>query len=98
MTLHPRVETVANALSALGATGDIRMLPDSARTAQEAATALGIEVGAIANSLIFDAEGEAILILASVAHRVDEQKVAPSRTCHRSNGPMPTSYVRRPAR
>ncbi|HZK36973.1 MAG TPA: YbaK/EbsC family protein, partial [Aeromicrobium sp.] len=76
MTLHPRVETVANALSALGATGEIRMLPDSARTAQEAATALGIGVGAIANSLIFDAEGAAILILASGAHRVDVQKVS----------------------
>ena len=76
MTFHPRVETVANALSNLGATGEIRMLPDSARTAQEAATALGIEVGAIANSLIFDAGGEAILVLTSGAHRVDTLKVS----------------------
>ena len=76
MTLHPRVETVTKALSNLGATGEIRMLPDSARTAQEAATALGIEVGAIANSLIFDAGGEAILVLTSGAHRVDTLKVS----------------------
>lgn len=52
------------------------MLPDAARTAVDAAAALGIEVGAIANSLIFDADGEAVLILASGAHRVDTAAVS----------------------
>jgi prolyl-tRNA editing enzyme YbaK/EbsC (Cys-tRNA(Pro) deacylase) len=45
-------------------------------TAAAAAAALGCEVGAIANSLVFDADGTPLLILASGAHRVDTAKVA----------------------
>ena len=41
-----------------------------------AAEALGCEVGAIANSLLFDADGEPVLILTSGSHRVDTGKVA----------------------
>ena len=52
------------------------MLPDSARTAAEAAAALGCEVGAIASSLVFDSGGEAVLVVTSGAHRVDVAKVA----------------------
>lgn len=59
------------ALEQQGAAGSVRVLPDSARTAQEAATALGVPVGAIVNSLVFDAGGEALLVLTSGAHRVD---------------------------
>jgi prolyl-tRNA editing enzyme YbaK/EbsC (Cys-tRNA(Pro) deacylase) len=54
----------------------IVVLPDSVHTAQLAADALGCEVGAIANSLLFDADGEPVLILTSGAHRVDTAKVA----------------------
>lgn len=68
---HPRVLTVMAALEQQGAAGSVRVLPDSARTAQEAATALGVPVGAIVNSLVFDAGGEALLVLTSGAHRVD---------------------------
>ena len=42
----------------------------------EAAAALGCEVGAIANSLVFDADGTALLVLTSGAHRVDTSRVA----------------------
>src|SRR5207244_13071734 len=45
-------------------------------TAAAAAEALGSAVGAIANSLVFDADGEPLLVLASGAHRVDTGKVA----------------------
>jgi prolyl-tRNA editing enzyme YbaK/EbsC (Cys-tRNA(Pro) deacylase) len=45
-------------------------------TAAVAAERLGCEVGAIANSLVFDADGEPVLVLASGAHRVDTGKVA----------------------
>ena len=45
-------------------------------TAAAAAEALGCEVGAIANSLVFDADGAPLLVLASGAHRVDTGKVA----------------------
>ncbi|MDP3889700.1 YbaK/EbsC family protein [Nocardioides sp.] len=56
--------------------GEIVVLPDSVHTAALAAEALGCEVGAIANSLVFDADGSPVLILTSGAHRVDTTKVA----------------------
>jgi len=52
------------------------MLPDAVHTAAAAAAALGVEVGQIANSLIFDADSEPLLVLTSGAHRVDTAKVA----------------------
>jgi prolyl-tRNA editing enzyme YbaK/EbsC (Cys-tRNA(Pro) deacylase) len=74
--MHPGVQNVQLALDAADAKGQIRMLPDAVRTAAAAAEALGVEVGAIANSLIFDADGEPLLVLTSGAHRVDTAKVA----------------------
>ncbi len=74
--MHPQIENVTRALNAAGIAGEVRVLPDSARTAAEAAAALCVDVGAIANSLVFDADGEAVLILTSGAHRVDTDKVA----------------------
>jgi len=73
---HPRVAEVARLLHAAGATGIVRHLPDSARTAAAAADQLGVEVGAIANSLVFDVDGNPLLVLTSGAHRVDETLVA----------------------
>jgi prolyl-tRNA editing enzyme YbaK/EbsC (Cys-tRNA(Pro) deacylase) len=68
---HPAVDRVRMTLAAHGATGDIRWLDDAATTAQAAADALGVEVGAIANSLVFTLDGEPLLVLTSGAHRVD---------------------------
>lgn len=76
LPMHPNAEIVAKALSDQGATGVIVELSDSARTAQAAADQLGCEVGAIANSLVFDADGAPLLVLTSGAHRVDTAKVA----------------------
>jgi prolyl-tRNA editing enzyme YbaK/EbsC (Cys-tRNA(Pro) deacylase) len=73
---HPRVAEVAQLLRAAGAIGEVRELPDSARTAAAAAAQLGVEVGAIANSLVFDVGGQPLLVLTSGAHRVDETLVA----------------------
>jgi prolyl-tRNA editing enzyme YbaK/EbsC (Cys-tRNA(Pro) deacylase) len=73
---HPRVAEVTRLLRAAGATGEVRHLPDSARTAAAAAAQLGVEVGAIANSLVFDVGGDPLLVLTSGAHRVDEARVA----------------------
>ncbi len=58
-------------LRAAGLTAPIHELPDSTRTAREAASALGCEVGAIASSLIFLADGEPLLVMTSGRHRVD---------------------------
>jgi prolyl-tRNA editing enzyme YbaK/EbsC (Cys-tRNA(Pro) deacylase) len=57
--------------SAAGGGGRVVILPDSVHTAALAAEALGCEVGAIANSLLFDAAGSPVLILTSGSHRVD---------------------------
>ncbi len=59
------------ALADLGVTGEVRALDDSARSAKEAADALGVEVGQIASSLVFMADGEPVLVMASGSHRVD---------------------------
>ena len=74
--MHPTVARVAALLRDLGATGEPVQLADSARTAAEAAAALGCEVGAIASSLVFAADGSPLLVLTSGAHRVDTDHVA----------------------
>ena len=70
-TEHPTITRFRDALAARGGTGQIVVLPDSVHTAALAAEALGCEVGAIANSLLFDAGGSPVLILTSGSHRVD---------------------------
>jgi prolyl-tRNA editing enzyme YbaK/EbsC (Cys-tRNA(Pro) deacylase) len=75
--VHPSIENVRRCLEAAGATVEIRVLEDSTRTAVEAAAALGVPVGAIASSLVFEADGEAVLVMTSGAHRVDTALVAP---------------------
>jgi prolyl-tRNA editing enzyme YbaK/EbsC (Cys-tRNA(Pro) deacylase) len=71
------VKRVINALLEHGCAGEIKVLSDSARTAAEAAAALGIEVGQIASSLIFKLpSGGALLIITSGRHRVDTDLVA----------------------
>jgi prolyl-tRNA editing enzyme YbaK/EbsC (Cys-tRNA(Pro) deacylase) len=74
--MHPNVQAVQDALTAADAHGQVRMLPDAVATAAAAAEALGVEVGQIANSLIFTADGDPLLVLTSGAHRVDTAKVA----------------------
>ena len=60
----------------LGVAGEVRELPESAPTAAAAAAQLGCELGAIANSLVFSADGAPLLVMTSGAHRVDTAKVA----------------------
>jgi len=68
--------TFADVLKSLGVPGEIRELPDPAPTAAAAAEQLGCEVGAIANSLVFAADGAPLLVMTSGAHRVDTARVA----------------------
>jgi prolyl-tRNA editing enzyme YbaK/EbsC (Cys-tRNA(Pro) deacylase) len=73
---HPAVAKVAAALAEAGqhaAAEGIRVLPAEVRTAAQAAEALGVPVGAIANSLIFrlGSDKKALLALTSGAHRAD---------------------------
>jgi prolyl-tRNA editing enzyme YbaK/EbsC (Cys-tRNA(Pro) deacylase) len=74
--LHPNVAHVAATLRALGASGEVVVLPESVPTAAAAAARLGCEVGAIANSLIFAADDTPLLVLTSGAHRVNTGLIA----------------------
>src|SRR5664279_2791982 len=75
--VHPNCVAVDTALEAAGCSGRVQLLPAAARTAAAAAALVGVDVGAIANSLVFaTAENEPVLVLTSGAHRVDTTKVA----------------------
>ena len=78
--MHRNVELVVADLTARGADpariARLQVLPDAVTTAAAAAAALGVEVGQIANSLVFDADGAPLLVMTSGAHRVDTGKVA----------------------
>lgn len=92
LSQHEAVARVVRTLGGLGVRGEVQVLGDAVRTAAAAAAALGVEVGQIANSLVFVGvpvaddpahgrhagapQGEPLLILTSGAHRVDTQKVA----------------------
>ena len=78
MSLKASAQKVQDALRAAGFANEVVELPESTRTAAEAATALGCAVGQIVKSLVFRAEasGRAVLVVASGAHRVDEKLVA----------------------
>ena len=68
---HSAVDRVVDALAAHGLAPEIVWFDDAVTTAQLAADALGVEVGQIANSLVFLLDDEPILVLTSGAHRVD---------------------------
>ncbi len=83
VTEHPAVQRVRATLADAGATGQVVVLDEHARTAAAAAEQLGVEVGQIANSLVFSvcdpgaADGRRpVLVLTSGAHRVDTEAVA----------------------
>ena len=71
------VKRAAEALKIHGMKGQIKVLSDSARTALDAANALGIEVGQIASSIVFKLpSGNPLLVVTSGRHRVDTKLVA----------------------
>ena len=74
--LPARSRLVHDAIRTAGIEGDIVVLPDAASTAVLAAQALGVEVGAIANSLVFQCDGTPLLVMTSGAHRVDTAALA----------------------
>lgn len=91
MSEHAAITRFRAELTRRAGTGRIVVLPDSVHTAKLAAEALGCEVGAIANSLLFavptgeghgdgggtdDGAAEPVLLLTSGAHRVDTAEVA----------------------
>jgi len=74
---HPSVIRVRDYLQSVGVSGQVVVLKDSARTAAEAAEALGIEVGQVASSIVFKLpNGNPLLVITSGRHRVDTELVA----------------------
>ncbi|HEX4722349.1 MAG TPA: YbaK/EbsC family protein [Pseudonocardiaceae bacterium] len=80
---HPGVRKVVAGLLEAGfpaAAAGLRILADDVRTAAAAAAALGVDVGAIANSLVFRAvrgdDATPLLVLTSGAHRADQDLLA----------------------
>jgi prolyl-tRNA editing enzyme YbaK/EbsC (Cys-tRNA(Pro) deacylase) len=77
--VHPNIERVTATLRERGADGaadGVRVLDDAARTAADAAAQLGVPTAAIANSLVFVADGEPVLVMSSGGRKVDVAKVA----------------------
>lgn len=76
-SLPESVQRVARVLQDKGHPHGPMMLDDAARTAQQAADALGISVGQIAKSIIFRRKSDdaAVLVITSGDRRVDEKKV-----------------------
>ena len=72
------VERVRKAAEAAGLPVSIRRMPESTRTAAEAAEACGTSVAQIVKSLVFRKaqSGEAILLLVAGSNRVDEDRMA----------------------
>ena len=75
---HRSTRNVDAALAAQGLVGRVVELPDSTRTAVDAAQAIGCEVRQIVKSLVFRGRtsGRPVLVLASGAHRVHEEFIA----------------------
>lgn len=76
--LPVKARRVQAAVVARGFEFQVRSFPDSTRTAEEAAAAVGCRVAQIAKSLVFkgQASGDPVLVIASGANRVDEKTVA----------------------
>jgi prolyl-tRNA editing enzyme YbaK/EbsC (Cys-tRNA(Pro) deacylase) len=74
--MHANVQRVVDAAAALGLEVFPRTFPDGTRTAQEAADAIGVELGQIVKCLIFGVDGEIVLAYVSGANQLDETKLA----------------------
>lgn len=76
--LKESAQRVQNTLLKLGYTNKVVELPDSTRTAQEAADAIGCEVSQIAKSLIFRLKNtdSPLLVVASGGNRVNEKHLS----------------------
>jgi prolyl-tRNA editing enzyme YbaK/EbsC (Cys-tRNA(Pro) deacylase) len=69
------VERFLASVAPLGLNPEVREFDESTHTAAEAAAAIGCDVAAIVKSLLFEADGEPLLILASGPNRVNTAAV-----------------------
>jgi prolyl-tRNA editing enzyme YbaK/EbsC (Cys-tRNA(Pro) deacylase) len=85
--MKPAALRVQAVLDTLGLGRSVVELAVSARTSQEAADAVGVEVGQIAKSLVFTVDGAPVMVVASGVNRVDEGKLGrlAGGTVHRAD-------------
>jgi Cys-tRNA(Pro) deacylase len=74
--MHPNVSRVVEAAAEAGLAIEVRRFPESTRTAQDAARAVGCAVAQIVKSLVFIADDQPVIALVSGANRVDLDKLA----------------------
>jgi prolyl-tRNA editing enzyme YbaK/EbsC (Cys-tRNA(Pro) deacylase) len=78
--VHPTAERLVKRLADRGLTDiEVRSLSDSARTAELAAQALGVEVGQIVKSLVFLRDGEPVMVLCAGDRTVDSKRLGLKR-------------------
>lgn len=75
-TLPASAQRVADAAATLGLSIDVVTFDHSTRTAEDAATAIGCEVGQIVKSLVFTVSGEPVIALVSGSNQLDTRKLA----------------------
>lgn len=73
---HPNAHRVAAAARRLGLEVEVVEFPDGTRTAEDAAAAIGVEVGQIVKSLVFAVDDEVVLAMVSGSNRLDESRLA----------------------
>jgi prolyl-tRNA editing enzyme YbaK/EbsC (Cys-tRNA(Pro) deacylase) len=74
--MHPNVARVVEAARVAGLGIEVTRFPEGTRTAADAARAVGCDVGQIVKSLVFMADGVAVVALVSGANRVDPARLA----------------------
>jgi Cys-tRNA(Pro) deacylase len=84
--VHPNVRRVIEAAAGAGLAIEVVRFPASTRTAADAARAVGCNLAQIVKSLVFMADGEAVVALLSGADRLDPARLAAA---------MSASHVRR---
>lgn len=70
------IDRFLEAAAVLGHPIEVRRFPEGTRTAEDAARAVGCELGQIVKSLVFVADGRPVIALTSGANRVDTAKLA----------------------
>ena len=74
--LHPNTIRVIEAARAAGFEIQTKRFPEGTKTAQDAANAIGVEVGQIVKSLVFGVDDEIVMALVSGSNQLDEKKLA----------------------
>lgn len=74
--MHQNAQRVVDAAEELGLHVELREFPEGTRTAEDAARAIGCDVGQIVKSLVFLLDGSPVMALVSGSNRLDEGRLA----------------------